>query len=102
MNKCIKRFNLNPEFYTNSIKDGHINEEKYYDKDMKRFLEYRNKSLIRLSKKEEFENDLKHVNSRRFSHVESVLFKKTGDILGLETFKNTIRTEFSKLPTERK
>jgi hypothetical protein len=50
MSKCLKKFNLNPLFYKNEIKDGHVDEEKHYDKDMKRFLEFRKNSLKKLSK----------------------------------------------------
>ncbi len=52
MSKCLKRFNLNPHFYKNEIKDGHVDEEKYYDKDMKRFLDFRKSSLNKLAKQE--------------------------------------------------
>jgi len=92
MTKCIKRFNLNPNFYTNSIADGHIDEQMYYDKEMKRFLDMRSSSLKKLKNKEEFENDVRLMNSRKFPHVESLLFKKTGSTLGLETMRSSVRS----------
>ena len=74
--KCINRFNINKDFYTNTIKDGQIDAEKYYDREMKMFLDSRSASLKKINAREEFQNETRKKNARRYSHVESVLFGK--------------------------
>ena len=51
MNTCIKKFNINKKFYQNDLEDGYIDQEKYYGREMKAFLDRRKQSLTQITEK---------------------------------------------------